>query len=318
MGHLADRPPDEVVDRPVEHLGERAVGVEDRRVVEPHQRHAGRRRVERLLEPSPRLLERAHPLLALGDVAEAHDRPGLGVPGPVDGRLDERARRPVGVRQADGDRRRSPAAPVRQPLVEVGASRRLDDRPELLTREVGDRAAGQLGGLGVGAADDAVVVDRQHRLRQVVEQEAQLGLGVDEPLDRAVEVGGDAPRLEPGDDDRGGSEQRRHDRRGDGAGRAVAVEAQHDGDEGHQQRSGDGDRHEPPPHRCAPADRVPVGHVVAHRLDATTWTLSAPTTTRRGAPALRRGRSRPRRGGSRGGGRAPRRRAGRGRCRGAP
>ena len=167
--------------------------------------------------------------------------PGLGVPWPVDRRLDERARRPVGVRQADGDRRRCPpAAPVRQPLVEVGARApaRRAPRNGWPVRSA-DRAAGQLGGLGVGATDDAVVVDRQHRLRQVVEQEAQLGLGVDQPLDRPVEVGGDAPRLEPRDDDGGGGEQRRDDRRGDGAGRTVAVEAQHDDHEGDEQRRGD-------------------------------------------------------------------------------
>ena len=73
VGDLADGAPDEVVDGPVEHVGERAVGVEDRRVVEADERHAGRRRVERLLEAPPRLLERAHPLLALGDVAQADD-----------------------------------------------------------------------------------------------------------------------------------------------------------------------------------------------------------------------------------------------------
>ena len=55
-----------------------------------------------------------------------------------------------------------------------------------------------------------VVVDRQHRLGQVVEQQAQLGLGVDEAVDRAVEVAGDPPRLEPRDDD---GAQRQHRRR---------------------------------------------------------------------------------------------------------
>ena len=79
---------------------------------------------------------------------------------------------------------------VGEPGVEVAAPAPLD---ELAQRRAGERrcrAAGQLGGLGVGAADDAVVVERDHRLGQVVEQQAQLGLGVDEALDRAVEVSG--------------------------------------------------------------------------------------------------------------------------------
>ena len=117
VGDLADAAPDEVVDRAVEHVGERAVGVEDRRVVEPHERHAGRRRVERLLEAPPRLLEGADPLLALGDVAQADDHPVVGLAGPVDGGLDERRRRPVGVEQPERRpaRRRGRCRPVRQP-----------------------------------------------------------------------------------------------------------------------------------------------------------------------------------------------------------
>ena len=40
VGDLADAAPDEVLDRAVEHVGERPVGVEDDRVVEAHERHA--------------------------------------------------------------------------------------------------------------------------------------------------------------------------------------------------------------------------------------------------------------------------------------
>ena len=108
VGDLADAAADELVDRDGQHVGQRAVGVEDRRVVEAHERHAGRRRVERLLEAPPGLLEGAHALLALGDVAQPDDDAGVGLAGPVDGRLDERRRRAVGVRQPE----RRPARPA--------------------------------------------------------------------------------------------------------------------------------------------------------------------------------------------------------------
>ena len=75
VGDLADAAPDEVVDRALQHLGERAVGVDDRGVVEPDQRHARRRRVERLLEPPPGLLQGAPRALPLGDVDGAGRSP---------------------------------------------------------------------------------------------------------------------------------------------------------------------------------------------------------------------------------------------------
>ena len=82
-------------------------------------------------------------------------------------------------------------------LVEPGVDRVLvllvDQCPEHLTGDVVVVEAGELLGLRVRAAHHAQFVDRQHRLGEVVEQEAQLGLGVDEPVDRAVEVAGDPP-----------------------------------------------------------------------------------------------------------------------------
>ena len=69
VGELAERVADELVDLDAEHLGERLVGVDDPAVVDADERHAGRGRVERLLEPTPRLLERPRVLLALGQVA---------------------------------------------------------------------------------------------------------------------------------------------------------------------------------------------------------------------------------------------------------
>ena len=143
---LADAAPDELVDRAVQHLGERAVGVDDRRVVEADERHAGGRRVERLLEPAPGLLERPHALLALGDVAQAHDRarPGTSSSGSRRGRSSlastatvvpsARARRSV---IGPGDSLVDLA--LRQPHVEVDAGRRLD---ELAERPPDERVVG--------------------------------------------------------------------------------------------------------------------------------------------------------------------------------
>ncbi len=78
VGELAERVADELVDLEAEHLGERLVGVDDPAIVDADERHAGRGRVERLLEPTPRLLERPRVLLALGQVAQPQHHPPLG------------------------------------------------------------------------------------------------------------------------------------------------------------------------------------------------------------------------------------------------
>ena len=248
-----------------EHVGERAVGVEDRRVVEAHEGHAGRRRVERLLEAPPRLLERPHALLALGDVAEPDDDAGVGLAGPVDGRLDERREGAVDVRQVERDgSRRAVRTSGRQPPREVAAPRLVD---ELGERHADERRHGQpreLGRLGVGAPHDTVRIQRHHCLGEVVEQQAQLGLGVDEALDRAVQVTVDASRLQPRDDDGGRRQQGDDDGGHECTGRAVVDEPQHDDDEGDEEGGSDPDRQHPAPHRRPPPDRDPVRHILTH------------------------------------------------------
>ena len=259
--------PTQLLDRPGEHVGERPVGVEDRRVVEAHEGHAGRRRVERLLEAPPRLLEGAHALLALGDVAQTDDDAGVGLARPVDGRLDERRQRAVDVRQVERHRRgRAIGAPRRQPAGEVAAAGLVDELGERDADERRHRQPGELGGLGVGAAHDTVGVERDDRFGEVVEQQAQLGLGVDQALDRAVEVAVDAPRLEPRDDDRARREHGSDDGGDEGARRAVVDEADDDDHEADEQHRGDPDRQHPAPHRRAPPDGDPVRDVLTHRL----------------------------------------------------
>ena len=89
MGDLPDAPPDEIVAGTLEHLGERAIGVDDRRVVETDQGHAGRCGVECLLEATAGLLEGPPAALPLGDVDEAHDRPVRRSPWLVVRRFDD-------------------------------------------------------------------------------------------------------------------------------------------------------------------------------------------------------------------------------------
>ena len=160
------------------------------------------RRVERLLEAAAGLLERPYPLLALGDVTHPDEHAAVGLPGSVDRRLDQRGGSPTGVRQPERHRLgRTLGTSGGQPRGEVDPPRRLDERCEGPPGERADGAPGQLGRLGVGAAHHAAVVERDDGLGEVVEEQAQLGLGVDEAFDGAVEVAGDPPRLEPRDDD---------------------------------------------------------------------------------------------------------------------
>ena len=255
--------------------------------------------------------------------------------GPVDGRLDERRRRAVGVRAAGTST--GAAGRSARPLASQ-ASRSVPPRRRRRARRTAARRAsvigqpGQLGRLGVGAAHDAVVVERQHRLGQVVEQQPQLGLGVDEPLDRAVEVAGDAPRLEPRHDDGGDGEHGGDDGGGDGAGRAVARRgaARATTSATSSAAATTTDTH-PAPHRRPPPDRHAVGDVGRSPAHAPTpgrrrrsspirpsgparrgrlsgqRTPARSSTTRRGARSPRPRRAGPRRGGSRAGTPAPRR-----------
>jgi hypothetical protein len=149
--------------------------------------------VERLLEPAAGLLEGPHPLLALGDVTHPHEHAAVGLARPVDRRLDQRGIRAAGVRQPERHRRGGAlGASGGEPRREVDPPRRLDERREGLPGQLTHRPPGQLRRLGVGTPHDAVVVERDDRLGEIVEQQSQLGLGVDEALDGAVEVAGDA------------------------------------------------------------------------------------------------------------------------------
>ena len=172
MGDLPDAAPDEVVSGALEHLGERAIGVDDRRVVEAHQGHARGCGVECLLEAPASLLQGAAPSFPIGDVDEPHDRPVCRSPRLVVRRFDDGDHTvEVDEAQRRAVDRRAPAS-FGEPGVEVRAVADLD---ELAQRRSGQRRCaqtGELGGLGVGTADEAGVVDRDDGLGEVVEQHA--------------------------------------------------------------------------------------------------------------------------------------------------
>ena len=282
VGDLADAATDEVVDRPLQHLGERTVGVDDPRVVETHERHPGGRRMERLLEAPPRLLERAHvvpharsrPAGARSRSPPRPSRPARGVGGHAIAstaivEASTRASRSVigsGDTSSTSPWDSHTSSSTRSSASTSSASGRPTSSPT--------GSPGELGHLGVDATHDALVVDGEHRLGQVVEQQAQLALGVDEALDRAVEMTGDAPRLEPAH--RHGA-QREPARRGEHdhrrlPARLLVAGAEHGGDkhdERDQQAGGDHHRCHPPPRRGTAADDDAVGQVVAHAHDRT-------------------------------------------------
>ena len=136
VGDLADAAPDEVVSGTMQHLGQRAIGVDDGRVVEAHEGHSRRGGVERLLESPARLLEGLPAAFPLGHVEKADDRPVRGPTGLFVGRLDDRDR-PVGAGQSQ--RRavdaRSPAG-LGQPSIELRAISDLDELARRASRRV--------------------------------------------------------------------------------------------------------------------------------------------------------------------------------------
>ena len=89
MGDLTDADAEQRLDRSLQHVGERLVGVDDPAVVQTDQRHAGRSGVERLLEPSARLLQRDRTPLAIAHVAQDHDERTIGQRRPVQRRLHQ-------------------------------------------------------------------------------------------------------------------------------------------------------------------------------------------------------------------------------------
>ncbi len=203
MRELAERATHEIVDVATQHLGQRLVGVDDATVVEPHQRHAGRRRLERLLEATPGLVEGTRLLLPLGHVAQPDDQPLLVVDDMVtrhvERHLDDHLAMPGGVHRHQ----------QRVDVVPLEAA--LDGRPEPdlivvagLVDEVGldELAPGQVEHLqrgGVGRQHDAGGIDQQHRFGQLVEQATDLGLGLfdgGQPAAHALVLAAQVPHAE--------------------------------------------------------------------------------------------------------------------------
>ena len=193
MGELAQRASDQLVDVAPQHLGQRLVGVDDAAVVEPHERHPGRRRLERLLEATPCLIERPALLLSLGNVPQPHDQTPFagrtpGVAREMERRLDHHpSGRPT--EHLDLDRLDLIAlegaldgSPELHLLVAVGVLEQVA-LDQLATRQIEQREGG-----GVGAVHDVVGVDQQHRLGQFVEQATDLALGGLDRLELAAHL----------------------------------------------------------------------------------------------------------------------------------
>ena len=200
---LAERVPDELVDLDAEHLGERLVGVDDPAVVDAHERHAGRGRVERLLEPAPRLLECPRVLLALGQVAQTQHHPPLRARARSGSRTSlgasSRLRRcPSGLRarwnvaststDPSSPTRRTGAGSTISPAIARRQPARSSSRSAASTRsrkneriERGRFDAAQLGRRRVGRQHAAFGVEQHHRLGQLVEESPHARLGGGHP-----------------------------------------------------------------------------------------------------------------------------------------
>ena len=151
-----------------QHLGERLVGVDDPAVVEPDERHPRGRRVERLLEAAPGLVEGPGLLLALGHVTESHDESpssGSATTWCVAGRTTPRPpRRRVAPRRAASIWIGSTDSPANARSIShaagdpcslaIGVVEQIavDER-----RDGADRTAGQRGGVGRRGPTHAVV-----------------------------------------------------------------------------------------------------------------------------------------------------------------
>ena len=91
VGELAQRPTDEIAGRSIEHVGERLVGVNDTTVIEAHERHARRRRLEGLLESVAGLIQRLALLKATGPITPAEQQGVISTGVHGDRHLDMRA-----------------------------------------------------------------------------------------------------------------------------------------------------------------------------------------------------------------------------------
>ena len=196
-------------------------GVDDAAVVDADECHAGRGRVERLLEPTARLLERPRVLLALGQVAQPQHHPSLrpllvrfrhrigsvgivGVAGTVEGGLDEH--RSVVADEADrcrlDDLTGHRAAPTGPQLVTI---RGIDEVEEERSDERVRFDAAQLGRRRVGRQHAAFGVEQHHGFGQFVEQSPHGRLGRRDPGETLAQA-----QLHPARCDVG--EQNRRDR----------------------------------------------------------------------------------------------------------
>ena len=181
MGELAQRTSDQLVHLATQHFRQRLVGVDDATVVQAHQRHPGRRRLERLMEPAPRLVECPGLLLALGDVAEPHDE--------ATGLVEHRAVAWEMERCLDHHATGRPAVHLDLDRVDlVALEGALDGRSQLhlfVTVGVFEQVtvdhllAGQIEQCQccrIGAVHDVIGIHQQHGLGQLVEQTPHLTL----------------------------------------------------------------------------------------------------------------------------------------------
>ncbi len=199
MRDLANPHPDQRIERPVEHVGQRLVGVDDPAVVEPDEGHTGRRRMERLLETPARLFEGDGAARPVGDVAQQHHESAATAAvvhrRSVQRRLDEMG---IAVRvdqfeqdviadragHVEGLGHRVVESPSLGDDVTIRIADHLEERP---THQFVHRATGEQGGAPVGRLDDPVRVEPHDRIGKIVEESPDLTLRAFQFVDRAAE-----------------------------------------------------------------------------------------------------------------------------------
>ena len=197
MGDLTHRPAQEVPTRVIEQVGERLVRIDDAIVGQPDQSHAGRRRMERLMEPTSSLLQRLGGPLTVADIAQDHDRPtqfvgdgvqrGLDQPGravPID-QFERRWSRRIAV----GVGMEPQATPPIGDVVAIVVGHESDERA---ADQFADRTAGQLRRALVCGHDRPVDIETQDSIGEAIEQVANPSAGGDDLVD-GRRAGGGAP-----------------------------------------------------------------------------------------------------------------------------